>query len=172
MHCRVSCCVCIFCVCLRIASRNIVLFMTCFCNTSICVFFSLLLSFFFTVPPNIDDSLSSSDVIVRENSNVTLRCRASGSPLPVVKWKRDDNARININKTLVGELCVHLRFWAVVVVVEMCQNLFNAVSFVMCRPQSPIGMEIYWKSTRYRAWIWAHICALPATECRRPFRSG
>lgn len=55
------------------------------------------------VPPNIDDSLSSSDVIVRENSNVTLRCRATGSPQPSVKWKRDDNARININKTLVGE---------------------------------------------------------------------
>lgn len=30
------------------------------------------------VPPNIDDSLSSSDVIVREGSNVTLRCKATG----------------------------------------------------------------------------------------------
>lgn len=56
-----------------------------------------------TVPPNIDDSLSSSDVIVREGSNVTLRCRATGSPLPTVKWKRDDNAKININKSLVGK---------------------------------------------------------------------
>lgn len=53
------------------------------------------------VPPNIDDSLSSSDVIVREGSNVTLRCRATGSPEPTVKWKRDDNAKININKSLV-----------------------------------------------------------------------
>ncbi|KAG4079519.1 hypothetical protein HA402_005216, partial [Bradysia odoriphaga] len=52
------------------------------------------------VPPNIDDSLSSSDVIVREGSNVTLRCRATGSPMPSVKWKRDDNAKININKSL------------------------------------------------------------------------
>ncbi|KAL9706641.1 hypothetical protein quinque_010159 [Culex quinquefasciatus] len=52
------------------------------------------------VPPNIDDSLSSSDVIVREGSNVTLKCRATGSPLPAVKWKRDDNSKIAINKSL------------------------------------------------------------------------
>ncbi|XP_062546032.1 lachesin-like isoform X2 [Armigeres subalbatus] len=52
------------------------------------------------VPPNIDDSLSSSDVIVREGSNVTLKCRATGSPQPQVKWKRDDNSKIAINKSL------------------------------------------------------------------------
>ncbi|XP_004519441.2 lachesin [Ceratitis capitata] len=50
------------------------------------------------VPPNIDDSLSSSDVIVREGSNISLRCRATGSPRPIIKWKRDDNSRITINK--------------------------------------------------------------------------
>ncbi|KAM7351030.1 dpr-interacting protein zeta [Cochliomyia hominivorax] len=50
------------------------------------------------VPPNIDDSLSSSDVIVREGSNISLRCRASGSPKPIIKWKRDDNSRITISK--------------------------------------------------------------------------
>ncbi|CRK97376.1 CLUMA_CG010766, isoform B [Clunio marinus] len=52
------------------------------------------------VPPNIDDSLSSSDVIVREGSNITLKCRAHGSPQPTIKWKRDDNSKININKSL------------------------------------------------------------------------
>lgn len=56
-----------------------------------------------TVPPSIDDSLSSSDVIVREGSNVTLRCRAAGSPTPMVKWKRDSMEKIAINKSLVGE---------------------------------------------------------------------
>jgi hypothetical protein len=71
--------------------------------------FSLILNlikflFFFPliVPPNIDDSLSSSDVIVREGSNVTLKCRAQGSPQPTIKWKRDDNSKININKSLSG----------------------------------------------------------------------
>ncbi|XP_033149579.1 neurotrimin isoform X2 [Drosophila busckii] len=52
------------------------------------------------VPPNIDDALTSSDVIVREGDNVTLRCKANGSPEPSIKWKRDDNHKIVINKTL------------------------------------------------------------------------
>ncbi|CAG9828519.1 unnamed protein product [Diabrotica balteata] len=52
------------------------------------------------VPPNIDDSLSSSDAIVREGSNETLTCKATGFPTPNVKWKRDDNTKITINKTL------------------------------------------------------------------------
>ncbi|CAG9759248.1 unnamed protein product [Ceutorhynchus assimilis] len=52
------------------------------------------------VPPNIDDSLSSSDVIVREGSNETLTCKATGFPEPSVKWKRDDNSKISLNKTL------------------------------------------------------------------------
>ncbi|XP_053592973.1 lachesin-like [Microplitis demolitor] len=52
------------------------------------------------VPPNIDDSQSSSDAIVRENANVTLTCKASGSPTPTIRWKRDDNEKIVINKTL------------------------------------------------------------------------
>ncbi|KAK0170051.1 hypothetical protein PV328_010661 [Microctonus aethiopoides] len=51
------------------------------------------------VPPNIDDSQSSSDAIVRENANVTLTCKATGSPTPSIRWKRDDNEKIVINKT-------------------------------------------------------------------------
>ncbi|XP_014356151.1 lachesin [Papilio machaon] len=50
------------------------------------------------VPPSIDDSLSSSDVIVREGANVTLTCRANGSPKPTIKWKRDDSSKISISK--------------------------------------------------------------------------
>ncbi|KAF7989828.1 hypothetical protein HCN44_008502 [Aphidius gifuensis] len=52
------------------------------------------------VPPNIDDSQSSSDAIVRENANVTLTCKATGSPTPSIRWKRDDNEKITINKSL------------------------------------------------------------------------
>lgn len=65
--------------------------------------FSSILVFSFSVPPNIDDSLSSSDVIVREGTNITLKCRAHGSPQPTIKWKRDDNSKININKSLSGK---------------------------------------------------------------------
>lgn len=61
------------------------------------------LSFFVSVPPNIDDSLSSTDVIVREGANVKLNCHASGSPPPSVKWRRDDGTKININKSLSGK---------------------------------------------------------------------
>lgn len=64
----------------------------------------IFFNFSLTVPPTIDDSLSSSDVIVREGSNITLKCRAHGSPTPTIKWKRDDNSKININKSLSGEL--------------------------------------------------------------------
>lgn len=56
------------------------------------------------VPPNIDDALSSSDVIVREGSNVSLTCHATGSPAPSIKWKRDDGSKINMNKSLIGEI--------------------------------------------------------------------
>lgn len=56
----------------------------------------------FTVPPNIDDALTSSDVIVREGDNVTLRCKAKGSPEPSIRWKRDDGLKIVLNKSLEG----------------------------------------------------------------------
>ncbi|KYN02994.1 Lachesin [Cyphomyrmex costatus] len=52
------------------------------------------------VPPNIDDSQSSSDAIVREGANVSLTCKATGSPIPSIRWKRDDGTKISINKTL------------------------------------------------------------------------
>ncbi|XP_039951566.1 interference hedgehog [Bactrocera tryoni] len=52
------------------------------------------------VPPNIDDALTSSDVIVREGDNVTLRCKAKGSPEPSIRWRRDDGNKIVINKTM------------------------------------------------------------------------
>lgn len=54
------------------------------------------------MPPSISDSLSSSDAIVREGSNVSLTCHVDGYPKPDIKWKRDDGLQININKTLTG----------------------------------------------------------------------
>ncbi|XP_061927853.1 lachesin isoform X6 [Apis cerana] len=51
------------------------------------------------VPPNIEDYQTSSDVIVREGANVTLTCKATGSPKPSISWKRDDGSMISINKT-------------------------------------------------------------------------
>ncbi|CAL1288099.1 unnamed protein product [Larinioides sclopetarius] len=46
------------------------------------------------VPPSIDEEYTSSDMDVREGADVTLRCRADGSPKPVIKWRREEDKDI------------------------------------------------------------------------------
>jgi len=46
------------------------------------------------VPPDIIDSESSTDTVVREGSNVSLTCAASGHPQPHILWRREDGASI------------------------------------------------------------------------------
>ncbi|VVC25593.1 Hypothetical protein CINCED_3A005931 [Cinara cedri] len=47
------------------------------------------------VPPNIiDDESSPSSVSVRENQNLSLSCKAEGSPTPKISWKREDGNNI------------------------------------------------------------------------------
>ncbi|CAD1475839.1 unnamed protein product, partial [Heterotrigona itama] len=46
------------------------------------------------VPPDILDYMTSTDMIVREGSNVTLRCAAKGSPTPNITWRREDGDTI------------------------------------------------------------------------------
>ncbi|GLH14851.1 Lachesin, partial [Gryllus bimaculatus] len=41
------------------------------------------------VPPDILDYPTSTDMVVREGSNVTLRCAATGSPQPNITWRRE-----------------------------------------------------------------------------------
>ena len=53
---------------------------------------------FLLVPPRIEDAQSSSDKVRTEGSDVTLECHATGSPTPVVTWKREDGTSINIDK--------------------------------------------------------------------------
>ena len=50
------------------------------------------------VPPRIEDSQSSSDKVRTEGSDVTLECHATGSPTPIVTWKRENGESINIDK--------------------------------------------------------------------------
>ena len=57
----------------------------------------------FSVPPKIVDSLSSSDMVQTEGSNVTLECVASGSPEPEVVWRREDSRQISIDKNTTGK---------------------------------------------------------------------
>ena len=59
--------------------------------------------FLIPVPPKIVDSLSSSDMVQTEGSNVTLECLASGSPEPEVVWRREDAREITVDKNNTGE---------------------------------------------------------------------
>ena len=54
------------------------------------------------VPPDIIDSESTSDVIIREGNNVVLNCKANGSPEPEIHWRREDGQKIQVNKTIQG----------------------------------------------------------------------
>ncbi|CAB3373947.1 Hypothetical predicted protein [Cloeon dipterum] len=49
------------------------------------------------VPPDILDYPTSSDMVVREGSNVTLKCAASGSPQPIIQWRREDGGMIPVS---------------------------------------------------------------------------
>nr|XP_012216576.1 PREDICTED: lachesin-like isoform X1 [Linepithema humile] len=46
------------------------------------------------VPPDILDYPTSTDMVVREGSNVSLRCEATGSPKPNITWRREDSELI------------------------------------------------------------------------------
>ncbi|CAB3239618.1 unnamed protein product [Arctia plantaginis] len=55
------------------------------------------------VPPDIDDDISSSEVLVSEGDIATLRCAASGTPPPDITWRREDHRHFRIdNHTLVA----------------------------------------------------------------------
>ncbi|KAL7638245.1 UNVERIFIED_CONTAM: hypothetical protein RMT77_010809 [Armadillidium vulgare] len=51
------------------------------------------------VPPYIKDEMTSKDVRLQEGSSVNLACSSRGSPIPTVKWKREDGRPIRINST-------------------------------------------------------------------------
>jgi len=46
------------------------------------------------VPPDILDHPTSTDMVVREGTNVTLQCAATGSPKPTIVWRREDKGKI------------------------------------------------------------------------------
>ncbi|CAG9855186.1 unnamed protein product [Phyllotreta striolata] len=47
-----------------------------------------------SVPPDILDYPTSTDMVVDEGSNVSLQCVAKGSPEPSIMWKREDGEKI------------------------------------------------------------------------------
>ncbi|CAL7940163.1 unnamed protein product [Xylocopa violacea] len=51
------------------------------------------------VPPDILDDSTSTDMVVREGSNVTLRCAATGTPEPTVTWRREVGGAITLSNS-------------------------------------------------------------------------
>jgi len=49
---------------------------------------------FTPVPPDILDYPTSSDMVVREGTNVSLQCAATGFPPPKIMWRREDKQKI------------------------------------------------------------------------------
>lgn len=66
-------------------------------NNSRALIVHYLTRIIFTVPPDILDYESSSDMVVREGSNVTFKCAASGSPAPTITWRKESGDPIAIS---------------------------------------------------------------------------
>ena len=54
--------------------------------------------FFYTVPSQIIDDLSSDDVVVQEGETVVLVCNVTGVPHPEVTWYRRKVSSKNVDK--------------------------------------------------------------------------
>lgn len=54
------------------------------------------------VPPDILDYPTSTDMVVREGSNVTLRCAANGTPEPSITWRRENGDAIPVGNGVEG----------------------------------------------------------------------
>lgn len=53
---------------------------------------------YLVVPPDINDTESSTDTTVREGSSVNITCLANGHPQPHILWRREDGAAIGHGK--------------------------------------------------------------------------
>lgn len=56
------------------------------------------------MPPDILDYPTSTDMVVREGSNVTLKCAATGSPEPTIIWRRENGVAIELANGTEGKL--------------------------------------------------------------------
>lgn len=55
------------------------------------------------VPPDILDYPTSNDMVVKEGSNVTLKCEATGSPEPTIIFRREDGEPILLPGNIEGK---------------------------------------------------------------------
>ena len=78
----------------------------------------------FSVPPEIDDLKTSSDVHVNEGDEALLECHANGHPKPDIKWLREDKANFTVydrnNKRMIGKHKIHNLLQTTSLCVEKC----------------------------------------------------
>ena len=55
--------------------------------------------YYVAVPPRISSRDLETDLVVRENDNLTLSCDANGHPKPLVVWRREDGEPITVQGT-------------------------------------------------------------------------
>lgn len=61
------------------------------------------------IPPDIMDLDDSADDSAKENSDLRLRCRATGTPKPVITWRREDGKNITLRTekgVQQGSICI------------------------------------------------------------------
>lgn len=64
------------------------------------------------MPPDILDYPTSTDMVVREGSNVTLKCAATGTPTPNITWRREGGELIALGNGQEG-MCVFLVYFTI-----------------------------------------------------------
>lgn len=80
------------------------------------------------MPPDILDYPTSSDIMVREGSNVSMRCAASGSPRPSIMWRREGGEMISNTLNGTGKvITVHTYFNQTTHKHDILPHLLNTV---------------------------------------------
>lgn len=83
------------------------------------------------VPPVfIDDgSTTSATVIIRENENLTLSCRAQGFPQPKIVWKREDGRDIVLSKKMKGKVILYCNAFSLICEFSYLLSIFRQDRF-------------------------------------------
>lgn len=90
------------------------------------------------MPPDILDYPTSTDMVVREGSNVTLRCAAVGSPAPAIVWRREAGDNISLQDGEQGKLMLLLIIYpnrCNTQINKMSINLLNDLPMCLCAIQ-------------------------------------
>lgn len=89
------------------------------------------------IPPSIIVEETSSDEVVSEGSNVTLKCRARGHPPPHIQWKREDRKEIPL-QTLQGK-----NYIGTVSSLQLSSLFLHSIFFSLLLLQFPLSLSFW-----------------------------